>query len=173
MRETTCRGQPGADPTCLPCSITAQQLERLIEKNYYLNRSAKEGYRAYLQAYASHSLKHVFNVNELDLQKVAKSFGFTVPPSVNLSTIRPARRATRWGGVVANGASPRATIVVVPPAPDIASSGKGEKIQRRGGGGGFGAGYKQKPEAANAAKNIIYKRPNLAKPGADGRQWSR
>lgn len=62
------------------------QLERLIEKNYYLNRSAKDGYRAYLQAYASHSLKNVFNVNELDLQKVGKSFGFTVPPAVNLGT---------------------------------------------------------------------------------------
>ena len=30
------------------------QLEKLIEKNYYLNKSSKEGYRSYLQAYASH-----------------------------------------------------------------------------------------------------------------------
>ena len=85
MREARFTERLGTDPILLSCSITSQQLERLIEKNYYLNRSAKEGYRAYLQAYASHSLKHVFNVNELDLQKVAKSFGFTVPPSVNLS----------------------------------------------------------------------------------------
>lgn len=27
------------------------QLERLIEKNYYLNKSSKDGYRSYLQAY--------------------------------------------------------------------------------------------------------------------------
>lgn len=60
------------------------QLERLIEKNYYLNKSAKDGYRSYIQAYASHSLKKIFDVNELDLQKVAKAYGFTVPPSVNL-----------------------------------------------------------------------------------------
>ncbi|KAJ3137606.1 ATP-dependent RNA helicase [Geranomyces variabilis] len=60
------------------------QLERLVEKNYYLNRSAKDGYRSYLQAYASHSLKKIFDVNVLDLQKVARAYGFTVPPSVNL-----------------------------------------------------------------------------------------
>ena len=60
------------------------QLERLVEKNYYLNKSAKDGYRSYLQAYASHSLKKIFDVNALDLQKVARAYGFTVPPSVNL-----------------------------------------------------------------------------------------
>ena len=35
------------------------QLENLIEKNYYLHRSAKDAYRSYLQSYASHSLKNV------------------------------------------------------------------------------------------------------------------
>ncbi|KAJ3311416.1 ATP-dependent RNA helicase [Boothiomyces sp. JEL0838] len=61
-----------------------KQLERLMEKNYYLNRSAKEGYRSYLQAYASHSLKQIFDINALDLQKVGLAYGFTVPPQVNL-----------------------------------------------------------------------------------------
>jgi ATP-dependent RNA helicase DDX18/HAS1 len=61
------------------------QLERLIEKNYYLHKSAKDAYRSYLQAYASHSLKAVFNVEQLDLQRVAKGFGFSVPPSVSLN----------------------------------------------------------------------------------------
>ena len=56
-----------------------------MEKNYYLHKSARDGYRSYLQAYASHSLKTVFNVEALDLVKVAKAFGFSVPPSVNLS----------------------------------------------------------------------------------------
>jgi len=60
------------------------QLEKLVEKNYYLNKSARDGYRSYLQAYASHSLKKIFNISGLDLQKVAKAFGFTVPPKVNL-----------------------------------------------------------------------------------------
>ena len=36
----------------------------------------------YLQAYASHSLRSVYNVNELDLAKVAKSSsGFPSPPA--------------------------------------------------------------------------------------------
>ncbi|KAI9207077.1 P-loop containing nucleoside triphosphate hydrolase protein [Polychytrium aggregatum] len=61
------------------------QLEKLVEKNYYLNKSAKDGYRSYLQAYASHSLKQIFNINNLDLQKVARAFGFTVPPRVNIT----------------------------------------------------------------------------------------
>ncbi|KAJ3103101.1 ATP-dependent RNA helicase [Phlyctochytrium planicorne] len=60
------------------------QLERLVEKNYYLHKSATDGFRSYLQAYASHGLKKVFDVALLDLQKVAKAFGFTVPPKVNL-----------------------------------------------------------------------------------------
>lgn len=81
------------------------QLEMLIGKNYYLNKvrrrlishssaqeplltqsqSAKDGYRSYLQAYASHSLRSVFNVNALDLKKVAKSFGFPTPPRVDIN----------------------------------------------------------------------------------------
>ncbi|KAJ1877925.1 ATP-dependent RNA helicase, partial [Coemansia sp. S17] len=53
------------------------QLEKLIEKNFYLNKSARDGYRSYLQSYASYQLKNIFNVNLLDLQKVGKAFGFT------------------------------------------------------------------------------------------------
>ena len=40
----------------------------LIEKNYYLNKSARDAYRSYLLSYASHSHKDIFNVHELDLQ---------------------------------------------------------------------------------------------------------
>jgi ATP-dependent RNA helicase DDX18/HAS1 len=61
------------------------QLEALISKNYYLNKSAKDGYRSYLQAYASHSLRSVFDVHKLDLVKVAKSFGFSTPPRIDIS----------------------------------------------------------------------------------------
>lgn len=59
------------------------QLEKLMEKNYYLNKSGKDGFRSYLQAYASHSLKQIFDVSSLDLAKVAKAYGFTVPPTGN------------------------------------------------------------------------------------------
>ncbi|ODV85918.1 hypothetical protein CANARDRAFT_197471 [[Candida] arabinofermentans NRRL YB-2248] len=61
------------------------QLEQLVKNNYWLHQSAKDGYRAYLQAYASHHLKTVYKVDKLDLVKVGKSFGFTVPPKVNIT----------------------------------------------------------------------------------------
>jgi len=61
------------------------QLQRLIEKNYYLNKSARDAYRSYLMAYASHSHREIFNVHNLDLLGVAKAFGFTTPPRVDLA----------------------------------------------------------------------------------------
>lgn len=61
------------------------QLEKLITSNYWLNQSAKDGYRSYLQAYASHHLKTVYQIDKLDLVKVAKSYGFKVPPKVNIT----------------------------------------------------------------------------------------
>lgn len=60
-------------------------MEKLLQKNYYLHRSAQDGYRSYLQAYASYSLKKIFDVNKLDLVKVGKAFGFNVPPRVNIT----------------------------------------------------------------------------------------
>lgn len=79
------------------------QLERLVEKNYYLNKSAREGFRSYLQAYASHSLKKIFDLNKLDLQKVGKAFGFSVPPRVNL-TLNASGRADKKDRKHASGA---------------------------------------------------------------------
>merc|ERR1712038_61239 len=64
------------------------QLQKLIEKNYYLNKAAKDAYRSYLLAYASHSHKDIFNVLELDLQAVGLAFGFQCPPTVDLPLIR-------------------------------------------------------------------------------------
>lgn len=61
------------------------QLELLIKNNFWLHQAAKDGYRAYLQAYASHHLKTVYKVDKLDLVKVGKSFGFNVPPKVNIT----------------------------------------------------------------------------------------
>merc|ERR1712179_801333 len=61
------------------------QLQRLIETNYYLNCSARDAYRSYLLAYASHSHRDIFNVHELDLQAVGRAFGFTTPPRVDIA----------------------------------------------------------------------------------------
>jgi ATP-dependent RNA helicase DDX18/HAS1 len=61
------------------------QLHSLIEKNYYLNKSARDAYRSYLLAYASHSHREIYNVHELDLQAVGLAFGFSTPPRVDLA----------------------------------------------------------------------------------------
>ncbi|TRX94610.1 hypothetical protein FHL15_004382 [Xylaria flabelliformis] len=83
------------------------QLEKLINSNYYLNQSAKEGYRAYLHAYASHSLRTVFDVNKLDLAKVAKSFGFAVPPRIDLTLGASMSRDKKPQGRRAYGSQPK------------------------------------------------------------------
>uniref|UniRef100_A0A8C6Y7S3 ATP-dependent RNA helicase n=1 Tax=Naja naja TaxID=35670 RepID=A0A8C6Y7S3_NAJNA len=108
------------------------QLEKLIEKNYFLHKSAQEAYKAYIRAYDSHSLKQIYNVHNLDLLKVALSFGFKVPPFVDLNV----------------------------------NSSHGKRLQRRGGGGGFG--YQK---AKNVHKSKIFKHINKKK--SDNRQFSR
>ncbi|KAK4131614.1 DEAD-domain-containing protein [Trichocladium antarcticum] len=83
------------------------QLEKLIGSNYYLNQSAKDGYRSYLHAYASHSLRSVFDVNKLDLLKVAKSFGFSTPPRVDITLSAGLSRDKKPQGRRAYGSQPR------------------------------------------------------------------
>ena len=61
------------------------QYERLIEKNYYLHQEARDAYRSYLMAYGSHHHKEIFDVGQLDLQKVSKAFGLSTPPMVSLN----------------------------------------------------------------------------------------
>ncbi|XP_066279182.1 ATP-dependent RNA helicase DDX18-like isoform X3 [Branchiostoma lanceolatum] len=70
------------------------QLEKLIDKNYFLHKSAMEGYKSYVRAYDAHHLKQIFDVNTLDLTKVALSFGFQVPPSVDLN-VASSRKALK------------------------------------------------------------------------------
>uniref|UniRef100_A0A2K5Y5H9 ATP-dependent RNA helicase n=1 Tax=Mandrillus leucophaeus TaxID=9568 RepID=A0A2K5Y5H9_MANLE len=60
------------------------QLEKLIEKNCFLRKSAQEAYKSYTRACNFHSLKQIFHVSNLNLPQVALSFGFEVPPFVDL-----------------------------------------------------------------------------------------
>ncbi|KAJ5779633.1 hypothetical protein N7457_007353 [Penicillium paradoxum] len=83
------------------------QLEKLIGQNYYLNKSAKDGYRSYLQAYASHSLRTVFDVNKLDLVKVAKGFGFTAPPRIDIQLGSRLSRDKKQEGRRTYGSQPK------------------------------------------------------------------
>ncbi|KAF2663718.1 DEAD-domain-containing protein [Microthyrium microscopicum] len=82
------------------------QLEKLIGANYYLNKSAKEGYRSYLNAYASHSLRSVFDVHKLDLVKLARSFGFATPPRVDITLGASMARDKKTEGRRAYGSQP-------------------------------------------------------------------
>ncbi|KAM9347821.1 ATP-dependent RNA helicase DDX18 [Symphorus nematophorus] len=108
------------------------QLEKLIEKNYYLHKSAQEAYKSYVRAYDSHSLKQIYSVNTLNLPMVALSFGFKVPPYVDLNV----------------------------------HSSKGVKMQKRGGGGGFGYQKSNKVQ-----KSKFFKHVNKGQ--GDKRQFSR
>ncbi|KAF1330783.1 Atp-dependent RNA helicase, partial [Globisporangium splendens] len=74
------------------------QLMKLVEKTYYLHKSAKDAYRGYLLAYASHALKNIFDVGSLDLQAVAKSFGLVVPPKVTLPVKTSGKTGKRKAG---------------------------------------------------------------------------
>ncbi|KAJ8012416.1 hypothetical protein DPEC_G00042530 [Dallia pectoralis] len=75
------------------------QLEKLIEKNYYLHKSAQEAYKSYVRAYDSHSLKTIYSVNTLNLPMVALSFGFKVPPYVDLNVhSKGGMKMTKRGG---------------------------------------------------------------------------
>jgi hypothetical protein len=87
---------------CIPAVL---QLEKLIGQNYFLNLSAKEAYKAYVRAYDSHHLKQIFDVETLDLAKVAASFGFQVPPADALRILWCAIRGGReWVvGISASG----------------------------------------------------------------------
>ena len=61
-------------------------MEKLVnKKDHFLLTSATDAYRSYLHAYVSHTLKDVYDINNLDLSKLCKSFGLPSPPFVNLN----------------------------------------------------------------------------------------
>jgi len=62
-------------------------LEGIISKNYALYTAGTKAFKSYLLSYASHNLKDIFNVHELDLRSVAKGLGFPNPPKVDLQVI--------------------------------------------------------------------------------------
>ncbi|CAG5046590.1 unnamed protein product [Parnassius apollo] len=74
------------------------QLEKLISRNYFLNQSAKEAFKSYVRAYDSHHLKTIFDIDTIDLAKVAKAFGFTVPPAIELKVTPKGPMQKKRGG---------------------------------------------------------------------------
>lgn len=61
-----------------------EELQKLVMSNYYLRTSARQAYEGYLLAYSSTQLKNVFDVQKLDLAKVARGFALTEPPPVKI-----------------------------------------------------------------------------------------
>ena len=87
------------------------QLDNLVSKNHYLNRSATDAFKSYIRAYDAHHLKNIFNIETIDLTKVARSFGFSTPPAVDLSVYssqqnRP-RKRNGGGGFGFNSKKPK------------------------------------------------------------------
>ena len=72
-----------------------------------LLQSAKDGYRSYLQAYASHSLRSIFDVHKLDLVKVAKGFGFQTPPRIDIQLGASMSRDKKKEGRRSYGSQPK------------------------------------------------------------------
>ena len=65
-----------------------QKLEKMVNtKEYNVLIAAFDAYREFLFDYASRNNKKVFNVDDIDVTKLCKSFGFEFPPYVNLSTV--------------------------------------------------------------------------------------
>ena len=60
-----------------------KEVEPSVKSMYFLHKSSRDGYMAFIKAYAAHHLTSVFDVKTLDLVKVARSFGFAVPPYVD------------------------------------------------------------------------------------------
>ena len=65
-----------------------QKVEKMVNtKEHSVLVLAFEAYREFLFDYASRNNKHVFDVDDIDVTKLCKSFGFEFPPYVNLSPI--------------------------------------------------------------------------------------
>ena len=63
-----------------------QKVEKMVNaKEYNVLVLAFEAYREFLFDYDSRNNKQVFNIDNIDVTKLCKSFGFEFPPYVNLS----------------------------------------------------------------------------------------
>lgn len=139
------------------------QLESLIGKNYFLNMSAKEAFKAYVRAYDSHHLKTIFDISTLDLAKVALSFGFKVPPAVDLSILF--KLSVLYFCFVFVFFSLMFFLEV--------SAKKASRPEKRKGGGGYGY-YKNMNNfggSRDVRKANVYRQPKRS--GQDRRQFAR
>ncbi|BGP29671.1 ATP-dependent RNA helicase [Rhodotorula toruloides] len=143
------------------------QLEKLIAKNYYLHQSARDGFRAYIQSYASYSLKTIFDVTQLDLAKVAKAFGFSTPPAVNINVGRSAKGKKRKDHPKAEESSEEES---ESEEEDENERERRAKMARRGGGN---QAKRREVEGKKAEKDFYREQGREKLKYAGGTQWSR
>ncbi|KAJ3433630.1 atp-dependent RNA helicase ddx18 [Anaeramoeba flamelloides] len=70
------------------------QLEAMIEKNYNLKALAIDAFRSFFNAYDSHFLKEIFDVNKLHKDKIARSFGLTFTPQLHFAKNNKKKKST-------------------------------------------------------------------------------
>ncbi|KAG8347634.1 DEAD DEAH box helicase Helicase conserved C terminal domain [Trypanosoma vivax] len=82
------------DPSKISVKVS-EQLEQLVNANYYLRTSARLAYEGYLLSYSSSQLKNVFNIHNLDLAAVAKGFALSEPPPLKLDLSQSAAHMSK------------------------------------------------------------------------------
>ncbi|GAA6033414.1 hypothetical protein JCM8097_006739 [Rhodosporidiobolus ruineniae] len=147
------------------------QLEKLISKNYYLHQSARDGFRAYIQAYASYSLKTIFDVTQLDLAKVARAFGFSTAPSVNINVGRSVKGKKKRKDHAGTG-SDESSGEEESSEDEESVRERRAKMARRGGGNDR---RRKEVEGGRRQEKDFYRREGREKfqGGGGGTQWSR
>lgn len=58
------------------------KLREFVEKNYDLNRAGFYAYGSYLNYFRANLVKKIFRTDQINVNELAKSFGFTTPPRV-------------------------------------------------------------------------------------------
>lgn len=58
------------------------KLRELVDKSYDLNRAAFYAYGSFLNSYRASLLKRIFRTDQINVEQLARSYGFTTPPRV-------------------------------------------------------------------------------------------
>lgn len=69
----------------------------VVSKVYYLQKKAQDAIKAYMNAYAVHSLKKIFNINKIDIEGLGKSFGLAAVPQIDAPGWKPSISGGRRG----------------------------------------------------------------------------
>lgn len=67
------------------------KLRELVETNYDLNRAAFYAYGSYINHFRANLLKKIFRTDQIDVAKLARSFGFATPPRLKEGTFLTAK----------------------------------------------------------------------------------